>query len=144
MNNLGNVLPVLSLYSRKRKMSTTKYSKEIKRLLSEEIMDMAWSIPHTTPPPLFRMPLGLRRKPLDAFKQYTGQGSSLIPLLFTTELLMQSSAISLNYLNNKPKRIYWTVVCPSSYRLSVLQDSDLIYDDKDLKIRGLDIKYKDL
>lgn len=45
----------------------------------------------------------------------------------------------LRYLELKPKTIYWKVVAPNGYRLNPLQDHDLIYDDKDLKIRGLKI-----
>lgn len=43
----------------------------------------------------------------------------------------------LDYLYNKPTTIYWNVIAPKGYRLSVLEDHDLIYDDYDLKIRKL-------
>jgi hypothetical protein len=44
---------------------------------------------------------------------------------------------NLAYLELKPKIIHWKVVAPLGAKLSVLQDHDLIYDDKDLKIRKL-------
>ncbi len=56
---------------------------------------------------------------------------------------MQSSAISLNYLNNKPKNINWVVIA-GNRKLSVLEDHDVIFDQKDLDIRRIDIKWKDL
>lgn len=44
---------------------------------------------------------------------------------------------NLHYLYNKPKTIYWKVIAPKDYKLSVLEDHDLIFDDYDLKIRKL-------
>jgi hypothetical protein len=52
---------------------------------------------------------------------------------------------SLDYLNNKPKNIYWKVIAgPSGYKLSVLQDHDLIFDQKDLDIRRLSLKFVEI
>lgn len=56
---------------------------------------------------------------------------------------MQSSAISLNYLFNKPKNINWVVIA-GNRKLSVLEDHDVIFDQKDLDIRKLNINFKDL
>jgi len=42
------------------------------------------------------------------------------------------------YLQNRPKTIYWTVVTPKSYKLSVLEDHDLIFDNHDCKIRRIE------
>ena len=39
-----------------------------------------------------------------------------------------------NYLNNKPTTIYWYVVA-GNRRLSVLEDHDLIFDQKDMDMR---------
>jgi hypothetical protein len=36
-----------------------------------------------------------------------------------------------------PKRIFWKVIAPKGYKLDVLQESDLIFDDIDMKIRQL-------
>lgn len=36
-----------------------------------------------------------------------------------------------------PFKIWWKVVVPKSYRLSVLQEYDLILDETDLKIRKI-------
>jgi len=44
---------------------------------------------------------------------------------------------NLSYLEQKPYRIWWDVIAPKGYKLSILQESDLIYDDYDLKIRKL-------
>lgn len=48
---------------------------------------------------------------------------------------------SLDYLKHPekgfPRRIWWNVVAPIGYKLSFAQESDLIYDDYDLKIRKL-------
>lgn len=51
----------------------------------------------------------------------------------------------LDYLNNKPVSINWKIVAgPPNYKLSVLQDHDLIFDQKDLDIRHMDVKLSDL
>lgn len=50
----------------------------------------------------------------------------------------------LSYLYQTPKTIYWRVTAPENARLSVLQDHDLIYDQKDLDIRKIDQKIGDL
>ena len=51
----------------------------------------------------------------------------------------------LDYLNNKPVNINWKIVAgPPGRKLSVLEDHDLIFDQRDLDIRGLDLKIKDL
>lgn len=45
---------------------------------------------------------------------------------------------SNNYLLNKPKTIWWKVVAgPPEYKLDILQEYDLIFDEYDLKIRKL-------
>lgn len=44
---------------------------------------------------------------------------------------------------NDPKTIYWRVVA-GNRRLSVLEDHDLIFDDYDLKIRKMNLKYDQL
>lgn len=46
------------------------------------------------------------------------------------------------YLGNKPKIINWVVIAgpPVDY----IQSFDLIFDDKDLKIRKIDKKFKDI
>lgn len=43
--------------------------------------------------------------------------------------------MNLEYLNNKPVRIYWDVVAGG--KLSEIQMSDLVYDDFDCKIRQI-------
>lgn len=43
----------------------------------------------------------------------------------------------LAYLNNKPTIIYWQVIAPKGAKLTVLQDHDLLFDERDYKIRGL-------
>lgn len=40
-----------------------------------------------------------------------------------------------NYLLNKPKKINWKVI--AGPELSAIQQYDLVFDDYDLKIRGL-------
>lgn len=50
---------------------------------------------------------------------------------------MHKSRLNLNYLNNKPYRIWWKVIAPKGAKLSILQESDLIYDNYDLNIRKL-------
>lgn len=50
---------------------------------------------------------------------------------------------NLQYLNNKQKRLNWKVVAPAygkngKKELSYYEKYDLIYDEKDLKIRKLD------
>jgi len=51
----------------------------------------------------------------------------------------------LEYLNRKPKNINWKIIAgPPGSKLSVLQDHDLIFDQKDLDIRRLDIKFNNL
>ena len=42
----------------------------------------------------------------------------------------------LSYLDRRPRRINWEVVAGNPY-LSLTERYDLIYDDYDLKIRGL-------
>lgn len=44
---------------------------------------------------------------------------------------------NLAYLSLKPRIIYWKVIAPKGVKLSVLQDHDLIFDDKDLRIRRM-------
>lgn len=47
--------------------------------------------------------------------------------------------LSLRYLYLKPQRLNWYVVAgPPGAELSPLQAYDLIYDEKDLKIRRMD------
>lgn len=41
------------------------------------------------------------------------------------------------YLKHRPHRIFWDVVAPKGAKLSVLQESDLVFDKYDLKIRKL-------
>jgi hypothetical protein len=47
------------------------------------------------------------------------------------------NSLKLAYLANKPKTIWWKVIAPKNARLSPIQRYDLIYDEKDLKIRRL-------
>ncbi len=42
----------------------------------------------------------------------------------------------LNYLKTKPRRIHWEVIAGNPY-LSPTERYDVVYDDYDLKIRGL-------
>jgi hypothetical protein len=45
----------------------------------------------------------------------------------------------LAYLNQKPERVKWKIVAgPPGAKLSVLQESDLVYDKHDRRIRQLD------
>lgn len=44
---------------------------------------------------------------------------------------------NLNYLQNKPWKIWWKAVAPAGAKLSQLQEYDLIFDDYDLKIRKI-------
>lgn len=44
---------------------------------------------------------------------------------------------NLDYLQNKPYKVWWNVVVPKDYKLSILQEYDLIFDDYDLRIRKL-------
>ena len=44
---------------------------------------------------------------------------------------------------NKPKTVYWRVVTPKSFKLSVLQDHDLVFDNKDCKIRQIPDMFED-
>ena len=44
---------------------------------------------------------------------------------------------NLNYLMNKPTKIWWKVIAPKGAKLSQLQEYDLVFDDYDLKIRKL-------
>lgn len=45
---------------------------------------------------------------------------------------------NLSYLEkNTPYRIWWQVIAPKGYKPNVLQESDLIYDEYDLRIRKL-------
>jgi hypothetical protein len=47
---------------------------------------------------------------------------------------------NLNYLQNKPERIWWEIVAgPPGAKLSILQEYDLIFDDIDLRIRKLEV-----
>lgn len=46
-------------------------------------------------------------------------------------------ASGLQYLTNKPKRLFWKVIAPAGAKLEYLQESDLIYDQYDLRIRKL-------
>ena len=48
----------------------------------------------------------------------------------------------LDYLNNRPYRIWWRVIAPKGAKLSILQENDLIYDDYDLRIRKIEIYEK--
>jgi hypothetical protein len=43
---------------------------------------------------------------------------------------------TLNYLNNRPARINWEVVA-GNRQLNYYESYDLLFDDKDFKIRGL-------
>lgn len=46
---------------------------------------------------------------------------------------------NLNYLNNKPVKIWWNVIAgPPGYKLSILQEGDLVFDKKDCQMRQLD------
>ncbi len=46
----------------------------------------------------------------------------------------------LAYLNQKPERVKWKIVAgPPGAKLSVLQESDLVYDKHDRRIRQLDV-----
>lgn len=44
---------------------------------------------------------------------------------------------NLDYLQNKPKNIWWEVITPKGYKLNALQDHDLVFDKIDYKIRQL-------
>lgn len=46
-------------------------------------------------------------------------------------------APSLAYLNLKEKRINWRVIAPPGARLSPIQRYDVVYDEKDLRIRKM-------
>lgn len=47
---------------------------------------------------------------------------------------------NLNYLNNTPERVFWKIIAgPPGYKLDILQESDLVYDKHDRKIRQLPI-----
>lgn len=38
-----------------------------------------------------------------------------------------------------PKTIWWDVVVPKGAKLSIMQDHDIVFDDYDMKIRGLPV-----
>lgn len=43
-----------------------------------------------------------------------------------------------SYLQNRPEKIWWKIVAgPPGYKLSILQEYDLIFDDYDRRIRKL-------
>lgn len=43
-----------------------------------------------------------------------------------------------SYLELKPYKIWWNIIAgPPGYKLDILQEYDLIFDDYDLKIRKL-------
>src|SRR5258708_9734388 len=72
---------------------------------------------------------------------------SLLPPKNITDLLMRKTIkqTGLDYLHEKPVIINWKVIAgPPNVKLSVLQDHDWIFDQKDLDIRGMNIKLKDL
>lgn len=48
----------------------------------------------------------------------------------------------LDYLNNPPKRIDYHIIAGPP--VHPIQRYDLVYDDYDLKIRGINTKFKDL
>lgn len=46
---------------------------------------------------------------------------------------------NLNYLNRKPKKLKWKIIAgPPDVELDYYQSYDLIYDEKDLKLRKMD------
>lgn len=50
----------------------------------------------------------------------------------------------LQYLENKPKYLYWQVVA-TGRKVDSRELRDLVYDERDLKIRGIDPKlWKDI
>ena len=49
---------------------------------------------------------------------------------------------SLDYLMNKPKTVWWKVITPSKYKLSILQEYDLVFDKKDCEIRQIENMFK--
>lgn len=46
-----------------------------------------------------------------------------------------------NYLREHedgyPKIIYWKVIAPKGIKLNSLMDHDIVFDERDMKIRGL-------
>ena len=46
---------------------------------------------------------------------------------------------NLNYLQNKPKTIWWEVIAPKGADLGIMQDHDLVFDETDYKIRQLPV-----
>jgi hypothetical protein len=50
---------------------------------------------------------------------------------------------SLDYLMGRPKTIWWKVVTgPPGYKLSILQEYDLVFDKKDCEIRKIENLFK--
>lgn len=42
-----------------------------------------------------------------------------------------------------PKRVYWVVIAPRGARLTYAQETDLLFDERDYKIRQLPIPKED-
>lgn len=55
---------------------------------------------------------------------------------------MEKEMKYLEYLNNKPKRIDYQIIAGPP--VPPIQRYDLVFDDYDLKIRGIGIRFKDL
>ena len=87
------------------------------------------------------MPNRALRKLAGAFKYRWGTN-----ILWTRKIALKRTVMrykpitpkGLEYLNNKPKTIWWEIIAgPPGYKLNALQDHDLVFDKFDYKIRQL-------